>query len=158
MKRQIAYVLMIVMVSLTYIVAIYAGCPPGWVIYERIIRTHTEGTPFERTTWRITWQDGNTDDKTNEATGEYYPGNILYSAVECMPRLEEPRSFPKSIRRRPHEEWAETAYDRSYDGNGGCENVPNGLRTVVVTHPCGVLQVEECAAWLLPQIRNNLPT
>jgi hypothetical protein len=53
MKRHIAYILTIAALGLIYIAVVYANCPPSWVIHERIIRAHPEGTPFEKTTLNL---------------------------------------------------------------------------------------------------------
>ncbi len=118
--------------SLYYGISVFSGCPPTWNVISST--SWSCSTPSVSKTWRISWQDGNTSNKDNFATGSCCG---IFTTTQCQPNLEEPRSFPISIVGVQSEEWAQTSYDRQCHFLDGCSNLPPP-RTVTVTHSCAV--------------------
>ena len=129
MKIKTVFVFSLFCSVLFYSIKIYSGCPPTQSVISET--TFSCSNTLVDKTWKIFWQDGNTSTKGNSATGQC---SGIFTTTQCPPRFEEPRSFPTSINGQPSEEWAETAYNRKY--NGGCMN--NGYNTETVTHSCRI--------------------
>lgn len=138
MKIKLVFVLFLLCSGLYYGVVVLGGCPPTWnVISETAFSC--SNTLVDKT-WRVYWQDGNTSTKGNSAQGQC---SGYFTTTECPPRFEEPRSFPTTINGDASEEWAETAYNRRY--NGGCKNY--GYNTETLTHSCRIYGGGEGGNW-----------
>jgi hypothetical protein len=132
MKRKIACIFAVLNICLWSII-VYSECRPTWEVTADDNRTSCP-TPFREKTWKIFWNDGNTSTKSNFASGGC---GGFFTTTACQPVMNEPTSFPRSIGGVQSQDWAQTSYDRRYDG--GCVN--NGpARTVITFHSCAIAE------------------
>lgn len=132
MRRKIACFSAALALSLPYLVSVYSACPPTWEVTADDNRPDCP-TPSREKTWQINWNDGTTSTKTNFASGRCSSG--FFTTTVCAPVMNEPTSFPVVIKGVQSQDWAQTSYDRKYDG--GCVNDGNA-RTVRTTHSCAI--------------------
>ncbi len=135
---KIAIVLFLLCGGLYYGATVFSGCPPSWTLANGTFGLCPDSANESRT-WRIVWQDGGVTNKSNFGNGQ------CCSQTECYPIFNEPRSYPTTIGGSPHEEWAQTTYDRRCNGSS-CEN--DGLRTQTVTRSCRIFGGGGCLSGL----------
>ncbi len=139
MKKSILIVVVLSLISIFGfgIFSVFSSnCPPSWTVLSDTGWTCQQIT--RDITWKITWTNGNTENKSNFAHGDCLAPGIIFNGVSCSPNFQPPitLSVGSTI-----EEWRETAYDRKASGgliNGSCSNVPNGYRAVFTQHSCSL--------------------